>query len=154
MGRSIREEGRDMKSRFGEGDLAGRDVGLIGERPEAVSGYEHAGWKAVEAVLHDEYPSTNLGTIACAARAGMGSYGAHKDGMHMATHGSSREGHKNGKSGMVHVEHKGEGHPHHTRKMDVAEPMNFKKGGHAMKTMKCGGKYAAGGVGKERKGMY
>lgn len=134
-----------------EDDLSGRDVGLIGEKPEKVHSYENSGFKALESIMQDDYPATNIGTVECATRHGVGNYKAEKSAMHVATRGSSHEGHKHHKSGIVHTHHEKEGHPHHTRKMDVAEPASFKKGGHAMAKHH---KFAAGGVGKIRKGVY
>lgn len=124
-------------------DNTGRDVGLIGEKHEAIHNYEHSGAGAVDAMLRGEHPTTFVGTVECATRSGMGRHHTGKDGKHIATHGG-HEAHE--KSGMAHMKSGGEGHPHHTREMERTI-----KGG------KEGGKmpkFAAGGVGKVRKGQY
>lgn len=101
MNRSHREEGK-----------SGRDVGLIGEREEKVSGYDTKAWHPVDKMLKGDHPTTHMGTIACA-------------GGHMGTHHKLKDG----------------GHV-------MSEQRHMVEGGKSKKH------YAAGGVGKVRKGEY
>lgn len=132
MNRHHREEGK-----------SGRDVGLIGEKQEKVSGYDTKAWHPVDKMLQGDHPTTHMGTIACAG-GHMGGHHKFKDGGHvMAEQKRMVEGHKEG------------GSVHHKREMEYKEP----KGGHTGPTMKKKGghmksHFAAGGVGKERKGQY
>jgi hypothetical protein len=127
MSRSRREQ---------EGDLSGRDIGLIGERQEKVTGYENATWSAVNKMVEGDYPTTNIATVACASHHGGGHSSGRKEG------------------GSTPMKVKGS-KPHHMREMEVSEPNKrdtgaaMKKGGHAHKKH-----MAAGGVGKVRKDQY
>ena len=107
-----------------EGDMEGRDIGLIGEKKQTTHSYDHAGWGAVDKMLMGEHPVSHMGTIACASGK-MGSSEAGRDSMGMCKGGSMSKG--------------GSMHPHHTREMDTPQKMP---------------KFAAGGVGKVRKGEY
>ena|ERR1700678_4349250 len=104
-------------------DKSGRDVGLIGERTEKVSGYDTKAWHPVDKMLKGDHPTTHMGTVACA-------------GGHMGSHHKMKDG------GHVMSEQ---------RKMVEGRGMSgdkMKKGGRAKMH------FAAGGVGKERKGQY
>ena len=101
-----------------EGDMEGRDIGLIGEKKQTTHSYDHAGWGAVDKMLMGEHPTTHMGTIACA-------------GGHMSKEAQGKDSMKMSKGGSMH--------PHHTREMDTPQKMP---------------KFAAGGVGKIRKGQY
>lgn len=103
MGRSRRE------------DSTGRDVGLIGEKRQAIHSYNNAGGDAVDAMMRGEHPTSFIGTIECASHSNMGRHNNSKDSDRM----EKREGHE----------------PHKN------------KGGKMPK-------FAAGGVGKIRKGAY
>lgn len=99
-------------------DKSGRDVGLIGEREEKVSGYDTKAWHPVDKMLRGDHPTTHMGTVACAGGQ-MGNHHKMKDGGHVMSE---------------------------QRKM--VDGGNMKKGGRAKMH------FAAGGVGKERKGQY
>lgn len=99
MNRHHREEGK-----------SGRDVGLIGERQEKVSGYDTKAWHPVDKMLNGDHPTTHMGTVACAGGE-MGNHHKFSDGGHVGRH---KENHK-----APHAKH-----------------------------------FAAGGVGKVRKGEY
>lgn len=117
-----------------EGDLHGRDVGLIGERHEKVAGYESPMWEAVNKMVEGHMPTTNLATIAAAS---------HHSGHHRSVEreqGRMIEG-KHEKHGG-HMKH--DEHPRHKKHHEEHE--GHKK--HAKKH------FAAGGVGKVRKGEY
>jgi hypothetical protein len=123
-----------------EGDLHGRDVGLIGERHEKVAGYESPMWEAVNKMVEGHMPTTNLGTIAA---------GSHHGGHHRSVEREQRhmvEG-KHEKHGghMKHMKH--EEHPRHKKHHED----HMSHGGHAKHHKKH---MAAGGVGKVRKGEY
>lgn len=167
MNRSHREEGK-----------SGRDVGLIGERTEKVSGYESPMWNCIDKMLDGEYPTTNLSTIAAGSKHASGHPHKHmykeggkvlseqrhmvegerdrmRENMHKFAH--AKEGahmHHERKEHMAHG-----GHPHHSREMEYTEPKgshtgatsSMKKGGHSKHHRKH---FAAGGVGKVRKGQY
>lgn len=133
-----------------EGDLSGRDVGLIGERQEKVSGYESPMWECVDKMVKGDYPTTNLATVAAGSK--------HAEG-HPHKHSYNHGGHVSGsKPSKVHGHH-----PHHRREEEIRESDHretgaaMKKGGDAHKKHHHSHKkhhFAAGGVGKERKGMY
>jgi hypothetical protein len=72
-----------------EGDLTGRDVGLIGQRQEKVTGYENPMWEAVDRMVEGEYPTTNIGTVAAAAR-----HGGHHPHEHMYKRGGHVRHHR------------------------------------------------------------
>jgi|SRR5882672_1571560 len=117
MNRSHREEGQKE----------GRGPGLIGEKTEKTSSYDHAGWGAVDKMLKGEHPTTNIATVACA---------------------SSKMGHyKNGGSVENEQRKMVEGRVDHMRD-------NMKNFGHAKKGGSMKQKFAQGGVGKVRKGEY
>jgi len=149
MNRSYREEA----------ERVGRGPGLIGEKAEKISGYEHAGWRAVDKMLNGDHPTTNIATVMCAGKH-MENY---RDG------GSVREeqremvkGERNRmRHNMEKYDHaKKGGHmkehtSHHEKEAHKKhhEPVHHKKGGH-MKHHEGHHKFAAGGVGKIRKGVY
>lgn len=119
-----------------EGDLSGRDVGLIGEHHEKVAGYESPMWEAVNKMVEGHMPTTNLATIAAGAK-----HGAHHEGHHRSVEKEQRhmvEG-KHMRHGG-HMKHHDE-HPRH-KKHHEAHGKHHKK------------HFAAGGVGKVRKGEY
>jgi hypothetical protein len=105
MNKHHREEGK-----------SGRDVGLIGERTQKVSGYDTPAWKAVDKMLDGDHPTTNMGTIACGS--------SHMGGHHNTLMSEQKK--------MVDG---GKGHMH---KKSDSKKQHF----------------AAGGVGKVRKGEY
>lgn len=121
-----------------EGDLSGRDVGLIGEHHERVAGYESPMWKAVNKMVEGHMPTTNLATIAAGS-----SHGAHS-GHHRSVEREQRQMVESGR----HHKAKHGGHMKHHE-----EPPRHKKHheGHAKHHRKH---FAAGGVGKVRKGEY
>jgi hypothetical protein len=180
-----------MKRHRGEADLSGRDVGLIGEHQERVSGYDSPMWAAVDKMVEGDYPTTNLGTLAAATKHGghgghthtyksggsveheqrrmvegerhrmrenMDKYAHAKKGGHMS-HEKPSHHKKEHEAPRHHAHHMKEGgHPHHTKEMEYMEPHDkhtgstMKKGGHTKHHSKH--HYAAGGVGKVRKGQY
>lgn len=125
-------------SKHREGDLSGRDVGLIGERREKVAGYESPMWEAVNKMVEGDFPTTNLSTIAAGSRHGAHS-GHHraveKEQRHMVEGTHARHG--------GHMKHHDE-HPRHKKHHEEHE-------GHKKHHRKH---FAAGGVGKVRKGEY
>lgn len=135
-------------------DKSGRDVGLIGERQEKVSGYDTKAWHPVDKMLKGDHPTTHMGTIECAG-GHMGKHHTFKDGGHvMAEQKAMVEGERGRmRHNMDEFAHAKEGgHMHHKREMERTEPKTSRTG----PTMKKGGKahFAAGGVGKVRKGQY
>jgi hypothetical protein len=148
MNRHHREEHHKKEHRKSGGhaghDKDGRGPGLIGERPEKTHSYEHAGWHAVDKMLMDHHPTTHMGTVMAA-------------GGHMGHHHHHKESH------MGH--HYKDGH--HVEKEQKHMVEHAKKGGHmsggyaqegAMRHSKSHADkahgFAAGGVGKVRKGQY
>lgn len=139
-----------------EGGKSGRDVGLIGERQEKVSGYDTKAWHPVDKMLNGDHPTTHMGTVACA--------GGQMGGHHKFAHGGSVEreqmkmvdGDRDRMRGNMdkYAHAKDGGHMHHRKEMEYTEPKGSKTGATTM--MKKGGrsKFAAGGVGKVRKGEY
>lgn len=115
-----------------EGDLSGRDVGLIGERHEKVAGYESPMWGAVNKMLEGDMPTTNLATISA---------GVHHSGNHRSV--------EKEQSRMVEGKHA----RHGGNMKHNDEPPRHKK--HHEGNEKSPRKHmAAGGVGKVRKGEY
>ena len=119
-----------------EGDLSGRDVGLIGERQEKVHGYENPMWECVDRMVEGDYPTTNLGTVAAASKHA----GGHPH-MHEYKHGGHARHHKKPEHEQRHYTH-GE---HERMRENMTNYEHAKTGGH----MKHGGHkkhhYASGG---------
>ena len=99
----------------GEADLSGRDVGLIGERQERVSGYDSPMWGVVDKMVEGHYPTTNLGTVAASIK-----HGGHGGHTHLYKSGGSVE-HEQRR--MV------EGERHRMRE-NMDKYAHAKKGGH------------------------
>lgn len=127
-----------------EGDLSGRDVGLIGEHREKVSGYESPMWEAVNKMVEGHMPTTNLATIAAGARHGSNNEHMYKKGGHVGHRSVENEQRR-----MVEGERAR--HGGHMKHND--EPPRHKKHheGHSKHHKKH---FAAGGVGKVRKDQY
>lgn len=139
-------------------DKSGRDVGLIGERQEKVSGYDTKAWHPVDKMLQGDHPTTHMGTIACGG-GHMGNHHSFKDGGHVMAEQSrmvrgERDHMRGNMENYAHAKSGGHMGSHHKKEMEYTEPKGgrtgpmMKKGGHSKKH------FAAGGVGKERKGMY
>lgn len=134
------------RSRREEGEKEGRGPGLIGERTEKTHSYEHAGWRSVDSMLKGEYPTTNIGTV-CAAGKNMGHY----------NQGGSveREQRKDVEDTRDHMRDNMDKYAH-------AKKGGSMKGGGAQEGAMRSSKphvdkahgFAAGGVGKIRKGQY
>ncbi len=129
-----------------EGDMAGRDVGLIGEHREKVSGYESPMWEAVNKMVEGHMPTTNLATIAAGAKHGSHNEHMYKKGGHIGHHKSleSEQHHmvegKHARHGG-HMKHHEDDMPRH-KKHHESHSKHHKK------------HFAAGGVGKVRKDQY
>lgn len=121
-----------------EGDLSGRDVGLIGEHHEKVAGYESPMWEAVNKMVEGHMPTTNLCTMAAGSRHGAHS-GHHRSVEREQQHMVEGGRHHKAKHGG-HMKHHDE-HPRHKKHHE-------EHGKHHRKH------FAAGGVGKVRKGEY
>lgn len=133
--------GKDKMSKHRrEGDLSGRDVGLIGERREKVSGYDIPMWEAVNRMVEGHVPTTNLATIASAAK-----HGSHNDHMY------KKGGHVGHRRSVEHEQRQMvEGEREHMREND--NPRHKKHHEHHKKHHRK--HFAAGGVGKVRKDQY
>lgn len=130
-----------------EGDMAGRDVGLIGEHHEKVAGYESPMWEAVNKMVEGHMPTTNLATIAAGAKHGSNNEHMYKKGGHVGHHKSLESEQRHMVDGK-HARHGGHMKKHHEDDLPRHKKHHEDHSKHHKKH------FAAGGVGKVRKDQY